>query len=100
MTTNEHAPKHGFEKDIPDSLGGKVWGFFFFVTAAIFIIVAALTMYFKYEVDKEHFKKVGSRESREQILLKKNEDGFLGGNQAARTISIDDAMDRFVRQQR
>lgn len=99
MSTQANIHK-GYEPDLDQHISGVMWGYFLGFVIALIITIGALIMYFRYEAHKEHYVKIGSAVSKEQVRLRQSEDVFLDGKSGVRVISIDKAMRKFAEQQK
>lgn len=77
------------EHEITPKANLYIWGYFFFFVILLYFIIVGLTIYFKDEVDKESYLKVGSVKSPELIEYKHRVQEELKG--------IEGAMEKVVR---
>jgi len=81
-----------YEPDSTDNLGSKgMWAVLFVAVFSLIVILFALTMYFRFEVQSEKFYKVGSRVSSERVQLEQEEKAWLLKN------DIDGSINKFLR---
>ena len=77
------------EHDISPRAHLTIWGFFLVFGLLLYVTLTALTIYFRAEVEHEHYVKVGSVKSKELIELRSQEKDELVG--------IEQAMEKVVR---
>lgn len=74
--------------DISYKANRVIWGYFFLFAIILYLCIVTLSIYFRYEVEKEEFVKVGSVVSSELTELRAEE--------AEKLAHIDDAMNRVI----
>ena len=74
--------------DISCKANRVIWGYFFLFAVILYLCIVTLSIYFRYEVEKEEFVKVGSVVSSELTELRAEE--------AQKLAHIDDAMNRVI----
>lgn len=91
------------EPDVSPRLSILMWVYFFACTVAVFIAMGGLTIYFRYEVERERYAKVDSIDSSERLALEKYEQLTLEGPEqivdGKKHIPIDQAISRLIKMQ-
>ena len=95
-TSVEHAAA-----DVNSRANKIIWTYFILLVIGLYATIAALTIYFRYEVEREEYLKVGSVPSKELLDYKADMEQVLSGQkgliEGKKNISIDDAMNAVVR---
>jgi hypothetical protein len=95
MSDHEHydgayASGTGYEPDVGTRPTAIIFGYIFVLSAAFFVSVGALYVYFKWEAEAELERKVYSAESAELNTLRAEEDKALSGiDQAMKAVAAE-----------
>jgi len=89
------------EADVSPRLSILIWSYLFAFVVVLFLSMGGLTIYFRYELEKERYTKVESKEPEEKVALRQNERLRLSGQQVMlegkKQITIDEAITRFAK---
>lgn len=89
------------EPDVSARTSIKIWIYLFLFAMLVFLFMGALTIYFRYELERERYAKVDSVDLPDKINLRKFESDMLDGKLQViggkRHIPIDAAIDKFVK---
>ena len=101
---NEYDSECESAADVSTHINHIIWGYFLVFGIFLFVMVGAFVVYFRFEVEREHYQKVGMVESRELKTLRQYEDMVLRGaaaiTEGKKNISIRNAMEMYLQKQR
>lgn len=88
------------EPDVSAKMSILIWTGLFVFAVLLFLAMGALTIYFRYELEKERYQKVGMQTTSERKVLNEYEHEILHGPErdidGKSLIPIDQAMEKFV----
>lgn len=77
-----------------------IWAYFLAAGMLLYVVIVGVSIFFRIEVEREHYIKVGSVPSAELAALRAQEDAILSGREGLVSgnahVSIDTAMKRLI----
>lgn len=104
MNAVEHgqgtSPSSGNAPDVTKKANFVIWAYFFAFGIGLYLMIAAVNIYFRIETEREAYIKVGSVPSKELADQRAEEADILSGKisffEGKKHISIDDAMNKVL----
>lgn len=90
----------GNAPDITKKANLVIWSYFFVFGIGLYVFIAAVDIYFRFETERENYVKIGSVPSKELADQRAEEGDILSGklslSEGKKHISIDDAVNKVL----
>jgi len=86
--------------DVTGRANIKIWFYFLLLGIALFLTIGGLTIFFRFQVDKEQLERIGQIDTKESMDQRSLEEAILSGKSGIfpdkKYVSIETAMKKFL----